>query len=58
MYREGLKRGSCGNCTTRLILNSHRSVLGIRIKWECKIVLRSAPVVGYERVCMIPLYYV
>ena len=32
-------------------------LLGIVIKWECKIVLRSALVVGYETVCTIPLYY-
>ena len=43
MDGTGLKSGSCVNCITRLILDSHKSVLGIVEKREGKMVLRSAP---------------
>ena len=53
MKRSGIKRGLCGNCITRLILDSHRSVLDIMIMWEGEIEMRNDPLVGYELIRMI-----
>ena len=53
MTRSGIKRGLCGNCITRLILDSHRSVLDIMIMWEGEIEMRNDPLVGYELIRMI-----
>ena len=57
MGGTGLKMGSCGNCITILILYSYMSVLGIVIKWEVKMMLRSDPMEGHITVHTMPLYW-
>ena len=58
MDGTGLKMGSRVNRITILILDAHRSVLGIVTKWEGKMVLRSAPMEGHITVRTIPLYWI
>ena len=55
MVVKYLRRGSCVNCTTRLILDAHMSVLGIVAKQEGKMVLWSDQISGQVKVRTMPL---
>ena len=57
MDGKGLKRVSHVNYTTRLILDSHRSVLGIVGKQGGKMVLRSDQILGHVKVRTMTLYW-
>ena len=51
-----LNRGSRVNYIMRLILDSHRSLLGIVANQGGKMVLWSAQILGHIKVCTMPLY--
>ena len=52
---KGLKMGSRVNCIMRLVLDAHRSVLGVVEKQEGKIVLWRAQISEHVKVRTIPL---
>ena len=57
MDRKGLKEVSHVNYITRLILDSHSSVLGIVVNQGEKIVIWSAKILGHVKVRTMPLYW-